>query len=387
MAPFLKRREPSKPVDTSGNRVGRAKPASAGQKKHRESSLRPVFVASPDWGSFRKFWTDCEMTITPYLSGFIDIEGGQVGISGKWFDPCAECSFEVSCSKCGRNTSNHLAVRAGDGDGIYSVFELHFESESVGALVILDEGNQFASYFLESISDTAETHQDDNEVLSDFYRDFYAYFYQSISEFDSSLEMHFVGDIEVGVHPVFANESNSGGILIFGETGEGKDSNQALVTIDGVPRGKYRLFIFGNRDEANNDILLPRILLLLEEESAESIGLTKTFAKPVSISEEYKRWGEATVFARIGEPLAPFTILSNINWSELQLAMALANENEDLAALWKLQSLSWLLLFQAHQPSSESEEYLIDSTSELDISPNLIHNLRGQFGRRLIDID
>jgi hypothetical protein len=107
----------------------------------------------------------------------------------------------------------------------------------------------------------------------------------------------------------------------------------------------------------------------------------------VSISEEYKRWGEATVFARIGEPLAPFTILSNINWSELQLAMALANENEDLAALWKLQSLSWLLLFQAHQPSSESEEYLIDSTSELDISPNLIHNLRGQFGRRLIDID
>jgi hypothetical protein len=385
MVPFLRRREPSKPIDSHAKRAEKKKPVSKGQLKPRGNMAKPEVVASPNWGSFRDFWTDCEMTITPYLSGFIDIEGGLVGVSGKWFENCSECSFKISCTACGRNPSNYLQFRAGDGDGIYSVFEIQFEKDSVGALVILDESpSSFTNYLRESIDDTVDKHEEDSQILVDFNRDLYAFFYSSIAEFDRSLELHFAGDINAGIHPVFSSESKSDGLLIFGETGEGKDSDQSLVTIKNILPGTYRSFIFANRDEENNNILVPRILLFLEENAAENIGLTKTFANQINLADEYPRWGEATVFSRIGEPLAPFTIVSNMSWSELQLAIALANENEDLATLRKLQSLSWLLLFQAHNPSSESQEYLLDSMRELGYSTDLIHQLRGQFRRQLI---
>lgn len=384
MSPFLKRREPSNVVEGQIKRTERKPKNPSSHKRPPKNTSKPQFVASPTWGSFRDFWTDCEMTITPYLSGFVDIEGGHLGISGFWLEKCFDCMYEASCSTCGREMENYLQIRAGDGDGIYSVFELHFEQNAVGALVILDEGSQFATEAMASIAETTERQQEDPQALVDFYKSFYKYFYKFIGDLDRSLGMYCIGEISAGMNPVFSRGSEPSGILIFGESGEGKDSNQSIVTVDNVLPGNYRTFIFAHRNLQNENILMPRMLLLLEESAAESIGLSKDFADRVNFKDELDRWSNSTVFSRIGEPLASYAISANINWGDLRVAKAIVEEDLEMAMTMKMESLSWILLLQMHASSNESQKYLEESLSELGLSSETIHQARGQFNRRII---
>jgi hypothetical protein len=345
---------------------------------------KPELVASPTWGAFRKFWTDCEMTITPNLAGFIDIEGGQVGISGKWFDTCSSCYSETFCSDCGRNTANSFQLRAGDGDGIYSVFEISFEEKAVGALLILDE-NGYAPALMERISNTNEIKDEDPEALGDFYREFYKDFYKSIGEFDQSLPMHYLGDLQVGKSPIYMKGDDPAGILIFGESGEGKDSIHSLVTVNNILPGNYRSFVFAHRNEENENILVPRFVLLLEENSANQIGLSEDFAKTINLKAEYRRWSASTVFARIGEPLAPHVISANIDWINLRFARELGVEDYETARDYRMEWLSWHFLLQTHFPSTETRELILEYAQELDLSVTTILKARGQFTHELFD--
>ena len=353
----------------------------------RKNENKPDVIASPDWGSFRDFWTNCEMTITPHLMGFIDIEGGHVGVAGKWLDTCTNCSSQTLCKDCGRKPSNYLQVRAGDGDGVYSVFELHFEQLAVGAFVILDEAGQFALPLVNSIDETAQNIQEDPSILGDFYSDLYQYFYESINDFDRSLEMIQIGELKVEANPVYKLGAKAAGILIIGESGQGKNSNQSLVTINNISTGNYKVFIFASRDIDNNNILVPRALLILAESAAEGIGLTNGFTRSLDLKDEYLRWDQSVVLARIGDPMASPVIITNLNWSELRFAREQSfGENINLAnALdMKMEALSWLLLLQAHSPSAELKETINQNLRDLEIDKETIHDARGQFERNLL---
>ncbi len=369
MSPFIKRREPSKPIEGQSNQVERKKKKSSSNR----SESRPVVVANPTWGAFREFWTDCEMTITPYLSGLVDIEGGHVGLSGMWLDSCTDYTFGSSCNCCGRTPSNYLEFRAGDGDGLYSVFELHFEKNAVGALAILDENCQFATEIINVSSTAFDDYQDNAQVLIDFNNSFYELFYNSIGELDCTLEMHFLGEITAGE-----------GILIFGESNEGRGSNQSIVTINNMVPGKYRSFLFANRNADNENILVPRVMLLLEESAAESIGLSINFANHLNLEEECLLWSKSTVLARIGDPLAPEAISTNIKSNFLSLEIAYLKQDDELSTRIRIQYLSWLLLLQAHDPSPERKKYLVEKLNEWEIALEVIHQARGQFSRRLV---
>jgi hypothetical protein len=344
----------------------------------------PEIVAEPNWGSFRKFWTDCELTITPNLSGFIDIEGGSVGISGKWFDTCSSCYSKTSCSTCGRNSTNNFQLRAGNGDGIYSVFEISFEEKAVGALLILDDIG-YAPTIMERIASTNEVKDDDPDALADFYKEFYKYFYETISEFDQSLPMHYLGDIRVDENPIYMKGDEPAGILVFGESGEGKDSIHSLVTLNNIVPGNFRSFIFAHRNEENENILVPRFVLILEENSANQIGLTEDFAKAINLKAEYERWSRSTVFARIGAPLAPYVISGNVDWCNLRFARELKAEDYETASDVRMEWLSWLLMLQAYFPSKETQELILDSARELDLSASILLKARGQFNHELFD--
>jgi hypothetical protein len=348
-----------------------------------EDDVKPEKVERPTWGSFRNFWTDCEMTITPYLSGFIDIEGGSVGISGKWFATCSNCYSKTHCSDCGRNPSSYLQLRAGNGDGIYSVFELSFEEKVVGALLILDDIG-FAPTNIEKISETNSIKDEDPEALGEFYKDFYRNFYSSIGEFDQSLPMHYFGDIDVGQNPIYNGSQGPAGIIIFGESGEGKESTHALVTANNISPGKYRTFVFAHRNEQNDNILVPRCVLLLKEDSADQIGLTKNFAIKVNLEDETARWNNSTVFSRIGEPLAPSVIMANIDWNNLRVAREIIAEDYESARDARMEWLSWHLLFESYFPSAETRELIKGSAEELDLSMSTIQNARGHFNHESI---
>jgi hypothetical protein len=324
------------------------------------------------------------LTITPRLLGFVDIEGGHVGISGKWIPSCDNCSSEVTCADCGRNPSNYLHLRAGNGDGVYSVFEISFEEKVVGAFLMLDDFG-YTPALIESISEANSSHEEDPEVLNDFYSNFYENFYESIGYLDKSLQMHFFGDIEAGENPVYSRDGEAAGIVIFGESGQGRDSKQSLVTLNNILPGNYRTFVFANRDEGNNNILVPRSVLLLEENSAEEIGLTKDFAKPIDLFEEYLRWNESTVFARIGGPLAPYAISANKDWCDLRFARELRVEDFETARDMRMEWLSWLLILQTYVPSPDIEELIKEIALKIDIPLSTVHYARGQFIQDFVD--
>ena len=197
--------------------------------------------------------------------------------------------------------------------------------------------------------------------------------------------MHYLGDIRVDENPVYTNGDEPAGILIFGESGEGKDSIQSLVTLNNILPGNYRSFVFAHRNEENENILVPRFVLLLEENSANLIGLTKDFAKAINLKDEYERWSKSTVFARIGEPLAPYVIDANINWCNLRFAREYRVENYGAVISVIMEQLSWQLLSQAYFASDETKEYIEESAQKIDVSISTILKARGQFNHELFD--
>lgn len=344
-------------------------------------------VAEPNWKSFRKFWNDCEMTITPFLNGCVDIEGAHVGIAGKWLPTCNECFDQLTCSSCGRNPSNYLSVRAGDGDGSYSVYKLKFDEDPVGALVLFDSNGQMAPAIMNSAQDAVQVSDDNLNQINQFYKDFYNYFYASLENFDDDLQMFLCGEIEAEANPVYESAlAKNKGFLIIGESGEGIDSNQALVTVNDLPMGKYRLYIFGSRDKSNEDIVLPRIALVLSVPAAERIGLTTEFAKKLDMAEEYQKWSRASVFARFGPKLAPAVIFGNMIIYNVECLRVISMYGEITAEVeqLRLESLSWQLLLCSGPDSANMAERFLENASDSLDRLDTLHKMRGQFGRKLV---
>lgn len=92
-------------------------------------------------------------------AGFFNVEGGDAALGSEYFTWCDSCLDQLgpitaSCDECGRRPDNFLRVPAGDGDGVYVVFEL-FDSAApryaVGALVIFDNNYEIANAVRDSI--------------------------------------------------------------------------------------------------------------------------------------------------------------------------------------------------------------------------------------------
>lgn len=360
-----------------------------------QNSLKPSFLKSeftnnsktnhgkvkdPTWKSFRQYWNDCETVITPVLNGFVDIEGGHLGIAGKWLPSCSECFGSLNCTNCGRATSNYINFRAGDGDGVYSVFEMWFDNKSAGALVLMDSGSQFANTVINSLSDLTSQLDNVPESLIDVNNELYNYFYQTFDSLDESLNLISFAQIKAEGNPVYTNDTNSLGILIFGEAGQGIDSNQSLVTVNSIETGIYNVFLFGTRDSANENIIIPRVALILNEDISDEIGLSFGVGEKINLANEYSNWNNSNVFARIGGRLAEVIPYANFSWwQNIRRKMTSLNENEK-SIYDELESYSWLLLALA-VTNAESITELFDT---IDLDENLIralHALRGQQNR------
>lgn len=370
-------------------------------KKNKQNNSN--VVKSPNWASFREFWNDCDITITPMLNGFIDIEGGHIGISGRWHPQCSDCAPGGTCSNCGRNPQNYLELRAGDGDGTYSVFELWFDSVSRGALVVLDPRAAHAPTIINSIHETHENGYENVEVINQLEQDLFKYFYETMAVSEEDLDMYLYGEIQAESHPVYNAGANPTGVIVFGESGEGIDSNQCLVTVNHVKQGKYRVYIFGQRgsimdalsatlsdsegseNTETSGVLVPRYVLVLHQDVCEEIGLTRDFAEHLSPSMELDEWQNSLVMARIGEPLAPQVAMGNMIWFDLKFGQAIkAQQVDELTALdMKLESLSWLLLMNLMSPNEELNRIFIESSASLADYLDMMYKVRGQFNRRL----
>lgn len=85
-------------------------------------------------------------------AGFFNVEGGDAALSTSYFPWCDSCLEFLGpalspCKECGRGPGKFIRIPAGDGDGVYVVFEI-FEAArpkfSVGAIVIFDHRYEIA---------------------------------------------------------------------------------------------------------------------------------------------------------------------------------------------------------------------------------------------------
>lgn len=342
-------------------------------------------VASPTWESFRRFWSDSEIVVSPAIAGFIDIEGGQISISGKWLPKCNECFGVTACKICGRTPTNCISVRSGQGDGAYCVHELWFDGNAVGGLVVFDNGDDYAAPIMDLIDKAHDDVYDNSSAEKTLHDKLTKFIYKYLDKVDPEEELFEVGSVIAEQNPVYSSEEKSIGILVIGESGEGVDSDQSLVTLNNITTGEYKVFMFAKRDAKNNNCLIPKSILILGVESANKIGLKEGFARKIELTKELDRWNAATVWSRIGEPLATTVMLHNHLWAQVRFVGGSANETIDeyRALDLKLESLSWTLLLSSMVESEELRQNLKNELEVFSEYTENIHHLRGQFGRNL----
>lgn len=79
-------------------------------------------------------------------AGFFNVEGGDAALSTSYFPWCDSCLELLGpalspCEECGRGPGKFIRIPAGDGDGVYVVFEIFEVARpkfGVGAIVIFD---------------------------------------------------------------------------------------------------------------------------------------------------------------------------------------------------------------------------------------------------------
>jgi hypothetical protein len=69
----------------------------------------------------------------------------------------------------------------------------------------------------------------------------------------------------------------------------------------------------------------------------------------------------------------------------LRFARELKAEDYETASDVRMEWLSWLLMLQAYFPSKETQELILDSARELDLSASILLKARGQFNHELFD--
>ena len=342
-------------------------------------------VGGPNWESFRNFWNDSEIVISPTIAGFIDIEGGEISISGKWLPKCDECKEMTFCKSCGKDSTNRISIRSGQGDGFYCVHELLFDGRAVGGLVVFDNGDDYTLPIIDIITEAHDNVNENSNALPVLHEELTKFIYNYLDEINPYEELYEVGSLIAESNPVYGSKEESNGILIIGESGEGVDSDQSLITLNNIKMGVYKVFMFASRNHDNNNCIIPKVLLILDSESVTRIGLNSGFAQKIDLKKEIELWNKATVFARIGDPLAFSAMIHNYKWADVRLVGGLANETLDdsRAGDLKLESLSWLLMVSEKIDSEELRSGLESELENMSDYISYIHHLRGQFGRNL----
>lgn len=258
----------------------------------------PTSVSEPTFGAFRDFVSHTETVITPYPLGFFNIEGGHLGIASQLLPSCSQCNgysdeaVSFSCDACGRTPENYLHVRAGHGDGVYGAFELAWGDQFLGNICFTGSDVDLANRFHQAAQ--ALTAGNENlEIFSDL-------FWQEFGAFPSDLQLDYFGTLHGVKDPTWNLDSGAGiGTYYFADVGEGENPRSAIVTSSNIPMGKQDVYLFSSREERNNNVLIPQVVLTLESSLAKSIGLPSG-EWSVDVNQEAQAWANATVFSSIG---------------------------------------------------------------------------------------
>ena len=318
-------------------------------------------VSGNTFADFAQYVHNTDTVITPYLCGFVNIEGGHLSIAGKLFPECDDCngysssSMFVECATCGRNKSQYIHIRAGYGDGVYPVFDLAWGNAFKGTITFCDEGSGFANDFFNVPAGISDGSLPVNESMNRFWD-----FFDTIK---GSLDVNYLGTISAVHDSGWSTDADPFGTYYFADSGVGLDPTGSLVASKDIRLGRQDVYIFSERNPENLNALIPQVILTLDPELAKEIGLPSG-QLTLDIEQEATTWGNATVFSNMGGGLATAAVAINIQYESAILGKGFWDELSEHDHL--LISLSWRLLYDQlnNEPESKAEEFLVEYPAE-----------------------
>ena len=333
--------------------------------------MSDIQVKGTTFSDFVDFVHNTETVITPYLAGFVNIEGGHLSIAGKLFPECGDCdgysatSVFVECSSCGRNKDEYIHIRAGYGDGIYPVFELAWDGKVLGTISFCDGGSKFANDFF-----TLPGKISDGSVKTNAAMEF---FWEYFDKIDRSLHLDYLATIRAEHDTTWSTSSDPFGTYYFADSGVGQDPTGSLVTVKDIRLGSQDVYIFSERAPENLNVLIPLVVLTLDPELSQDIGLPSGKLE-VDTDEEATNWGNSTVFSQIGGNNATAAVAINIQYESALLGTGFWDELSELDHM--LITISWRVLYDilTKETNSTLDEIFSEFTAE---RISLIHRMRG----------
>lgn len=107
------------------------------------------------------------------FQGFFNVEGGSFQVSVGYFPSCEECDQGAgseavwSCSTCGRGSENTIVGKSGDGDGVYTSWNIwnYKESKTVGLVAFFDSDYALANACRRSLEESGTRPDFKDEVF------------------------------------------------------------------------------------------------------------------------------------------------------------------------------------------------------------------------------
>ena len=257
--------------------------------------------------------------------GFFNVEGGSFELSDQFRDECDECrvskySNSFSCS-CGRNSRNTIAGSAGDGDGIYTSWDIYDlqASEYMGILAVFDSDYYLANIVRENL---------ENENPTDW---------------DGSLVEKFARTKRV-VRGHFDQVEN----LLLGDSGFHWDTFIPVLDFELFESKDLEVSLFVEEPGAHSGAFAnsvehrPRVLLVLDKKYTQVAGPEDLPSASISWGDEYQKSMselQACHVETMSETIAPLNVVNAL----LQVAV----EDKDVIEVRKSSSAitaaSWAL--------------------------------------------
>lgn len=295
------------------------------------------------------------------LSGFCSAENGQLAFSGRWKKHRAGSfgAFDTS------QTFPDYVIVDYTGVGIYSCWDIRFDSGESAGLIVLDMDFNAE---LQQLLFNANPNEPDSLNFNEesFKLVFHWIFNQSRNH-----KISYCGDLELSRNPVWSQIYEDSGLIVVGEPGEGIDSRFPLFTFDHFNSRNTKIHQIYELNEGS-----PRTksILISSEGAASALSLTEVKVNGKAHSQVvFAPFFEATSIAAAVCSLNRFLKLVDLK------AMERLNVHEGLIAMTQMQMYSWGILQDALDTREDFEFTLEKRLSDLGANWKvMVRHMRGQ---------
>jgi hypothetical protein len=275
---------------------------------------------------------------------FFNIESGLFAIGTYAIGDCDECDWSsltnntTDCSSCARTPKDYLVGIAGDGDGVYTVWEIWDASyRTIGIMAVLDSGYKTATAVRELVESGTAPFWDD-EYVSDF----------------NKLKRMVVGTLE------------DTSILMIGETALADDSSNAIVSVltgvDDEDDFEVSYFVEEPGKQSgpypSETTYKPRVILALRDEYSHLAGAEEIDGNDVDWKEQ-EILSMSNLVASHLEPMGIAAAFGNFLNRELELKEYVENGSpESIIEQAKRFAGVWALFIEYHFGDTEASEKL-----------------------------